>query len=127
MPVREARFGRGFPPGSSPTGLDGASGTELRALMGRSIEATSGGVGKRVFRRGAAAAARATVRAPVELLDIASVKEVLRVREPPHQIAPTSDFLEDAPMQEALEKWRTAVGNGNAVLIRNLPRSSCSG
>jgi hypothetical protein len=53
-------------------GLDGASGTELRALMGRSIEATSGGVGKRVFRRGAAAAARATVRAPVELLDIAS-------------------------------------------------------
>jgi len=47
--------------------------------MARAIEATPGSIGKRVFRRGAMAAARATVRAPMELLDIASGGAIRRL------------------------------------------------
>ena len=60
-------------------GLDGPTATELRALMSRAVEATPGSIGKRVFRRGAMAAARATVRAPMELLDIASGGAIRRL------------------------------------------------
>lgn len=53
-------------------GLDGTAGAELRALMEQAIEITPGGISSRAFRRGALATVRASVRAPMELLDIAS-------------------------------------------------------
>lgn len=53
-------------------GLDGDSGAELRALMSQAIDQTPGGLGERIFRRAIVASAKASVQAPVELLDIAS-------------------------------------------------------
>jgi hypothetical protein len=50
-------------------GLDGPAAHELRKLMDTAIARTPGGLGRRVFRRGALNAARATVRAPLKLAD----------------------------------------------------------
>lgn len=53
-------------------GLDGEAGGRLRAIMDRAIADTPGGLGERLFRNGAVAAAKATAQAPLELLDVAS-------------------------------------------------------
>lgn len=53
-------------------GLDGAAGKELRAAMDRTLAETPGGLARRMFRRGVVAAARATVRAPLEVADTLS-------------------------------------------------------
>jgi hypothetical protein len=53
-------------------GLDRDAATELRSLMDQAIEITPGGISSRAFRRGAVATVRASVRAPMELLDVAS-------------------------------------------------------
>ena len=53
-------------------GLDRDSAMELRRIMAEAIDITPGGLGRRLFRRSLIAAGRATVRAPVELIDIAS-------------------------------------------------------
>lgn len=50
-------------------GLDGAAGKELRAAMDRALAETPGGLARRMFRRGVVAAARASVRAPIEIAD----------------------------------------------------------
>ena len=50
-------------------GLDGARATELRQLIDRAIGETPGGLGRRLFRRGALGAARAGVKAPLRLAD----------------------------------------------------------
>ncbi len=50
-------------------GLDGPAGVELRALIERAIAETPGGLGRRIFRRGALGAARAGVKAPLKLAD----------------------------------------------------------
>jgi hypothetical protein len=60
-------------------GLDGPAAVELRALMDAAIEQTPGGLGERIFRRATVAAAKATVRAPIELADIASGGAVRRL------------------------------------------------
>lgn len=53
-------------------GLDGPDAAELRALMTEAIEQTPGGLGNRLFRRGVTAAARATIKAPLEAIDLLS-------------------------------------------------------
>ncbi|MCG8417336.1 MAG: hypothetical protein MJE77_05260 [Proteobacteria bacterium] len=53
-------------------GLDAALGAELRAAMDEAMACTPGGLSQRMFRRALSATARATVRAPLELLDMAS-------------------------------------------------------
>jgi hypothetical protein len=60
-------------------GLDGPTATALRAVMSEAIERTPGGLGERIFRRATIAAARATVKAPLELADIASGGAVRRL------------------------------------------------
>ncbi len=60
-------------------GLDAGTAMGLRRLMDRAIEDTPGGLGRRVFRRGIVGALKATVRAPVELADIASGGAVRRL------------------------------------------------
>jgi len=60
-------------------GLDGPAGAELRALMEQAIEITPGGISSRAFRRGALATVRASIRAPMELLDIASGGAIRRL------------------------------------------------
>lgn len=53
-------------------GLDRMAATELRSLMDQAVEITPGGISSRAFRRGAVATVRASIRAPMELLDVAS-------------------------------------------------------
>jgi hypothetical protein len=53
-------------------GLDAARALELRDTIGKVIEQTPGGLSFEPFRRGFLAAAKATVKAPLELIDIAS-------------------------------------------------------
>lgn len=53
-------------------GLDAASALALREAMDEALAETPGILGWRMFRRGAVAAARATLRAPVELFHIIS-------------------------------------------------------
>jgi hypothetical protein len=50
-------------------GLDAQRAAELRAVIDRAIDVTPGGLGRRLFRRGALGAARASVSAPVRLAD----------------------------------------------------------
>lgn len=60
-------------------GLDAASGAELRALMSRAIDETPGNLSRRFFRESLQAAAKATVRAPVDLIDAATGGMVRRL------------------------------------------------
>lgn len=60
-------------------GLDAARALELRTLISEVIHATPGGLSLEPFRRGALSAARALVRAPLELADIASRGAVRRL------------------------------------------------
>lgn len=53
-------------------GLDGKTALALREEIARSIEQTPGALAFTPFRKGALAAARATLRAPLELADLAS-------------------------------------------------------
>lgn len=53
-------------------GLDAKSAEQLRTLIGAAIDQTPGNVGNDIFRRSAMAAAKATVRAPLNLLDTVS-------------------------------------------------------
>lgn len=50
-------------------GLDGPKAAELRAVIDQAIARTPGGLGSRIFRRGLAGAARASVRGPLRLAD----------------------------------------------------------
>jgi hypothetical protein len=51
-------------------GLNGESGTALRALIDRTRESTPGGLNRHLFRRGLLTALRASVRAPLGLADM---------------------------------------------------------
>lgn len=53
-------------------GLDASAGARLRALMTGSITRTPGGLSRRFFRNALKSAARATIRAPVDLIDMAT-------------------------------------------------------
>jgi len=53
-------------------GLDKDSALALREVIMKAIDQTPGGIGNKIFRRSALAAAKATVRAPLNLLDMAS-------------------------------------------------------
>jgi hypothetical protein len=53
-------------------GLDGKAAAEVRTAIDAAIGETPGSLGLTLFRRGLVAGARAAVRAPVEVLDIAS-------------------------------------------------------
>jgi len=90
-------------------GLDAVSGAELRTLMDGAIEVTPGGISTRAFRRGAIATIRASVRAPLELLDIASGGAIRRL------LTRGSDEVEaieevDTKIEEQLASSQTFLG-----------------
>lgn len=60
-------------------GLNGDSAMALRALMNRALAETPGGLGKRMFRRSIAAAFRASLAAPAEIVDIATAGALRRL------------------------------------------------
>lgn len=62
-------------------GLDGESALALGEVIDEALASTPGGLSRRMLRRSIAAAARASVRAPVELVDIATGGVVRRLLE----------------------------------------------
>ncbi|HTE54185.1 MAG TPA: hypothetical protein VK698_25195 [Kofleriaceae bacterium] len=60
-------------------GLDAGRAAELRGLIDRAIAETPGGLGRRMFRRGALGAARAGVKAPIRLADVVTRGMVRRL------------------------------------------------
>lgn len=88
-------------------GLDGKTALALREEIARAIDQTPGALSFAPFRRGALSAARATLRAPLELADLATggaVRRLLARRSQSSEIteAEAVDTLEQA-MESALE------------------------
>lgn len=76
-------------------GLDDLSGAELRSLMDQAIAETPGALSHNMFRRAIMAAARASVRAPLELVDIASrgvITRLLTARSSEDEIAAAEEL-----------------------------------
>jgi uncharacterized protein (DUF697 family) len=86
-------------------GLDAASGAELRALMTEAIKHTPGGIGRRIFRRGAVAAAKASVRAPATLVDMVSGGMLTRLLNRGNEVEAADE------VDEALERQLAAEGS----------------
>ncbi|WP_428265224.1 hypothetical protein [Haliangium sp.] len=87
-------------------GLDGPGGLEVRRIIDQAMDETPGGVGLHVFRRALVAAARATVRAPAELIDLATAGTLRRLLAA-RRAARRGDELELAAAEEvdtALER-----------------------
>lgn len=87
-----ARVHRGF-------GLNAQSGKELRALMDEARAKTEGGLSRRLFRRGLLAAAKATVRAPVEMADTLSGGRLTRLLRGESEVEAVTEVDETLEMQ----------------------------
>ncbi len=83
--------------------LDGPTALALRGEIGKAIDNTPGALAVHPFRRGALAAARATLRAPLELADLASggaVRKLLARRSGVTEAEAVDDL--DAAVENAL-------------------------
>lgn len=83
--------------------LDAPTALEVRDAIAESIDATPGGLSFEPFRRGARSAARATLRAPLELADIVSGGRLRKLLERGRDVAePESVTALDQAVDEAL-------------------------
>ncbi|HSJ99820.1 MAG TPA: hypothetical protein VK932_01210 [Kofleriaceae bacterium] len=83
--------------------LDGPTALALRGEIGKALENTPGALAVHPFRRGALAAARATLRAPLELADLATrgaVRKLLARRSEVTEAEAVDDL--DAAVEHAL-------------------------
>jgi hypothetical protein len=104
-------------------GLDAESGARVRTVIGETLADTKGGLITRMFRQGVLASARATVRAPVELLDMASggaLRRLLGKGDEVDAVAAVDDAIERSTTDEqgflvravaAIEGQMSAEGN----------------
>jgi hypothetical protein len=94
--------------------IDAATALALREEIGRAIEQTPGALSFHPFRRGAMAAARATLRAPLELADLATRGAVRRL------LARKSEVT-DAEAVDALEQAvETALASKTGFVSRTV-------
>jgi hypothetical protein len=93
--------------------LDSATALALRDEIGRAIEQTPGALAFHPFRRGAMAALRATLRAPLELADLATRGAVRRL------LARRSPAITDAEAVDELDQAvETALASKSGFLSR---------
>lgn len=99
------------------TGLDGKTALALRDEISRAIEQTPGALAFAPFRRGAMSAARATLKAPLELADLATggaLRRLLARRTDRHAVT-------EAEAVDALEQSiETALANKTNFLSRTV-------
>ncbi|MBX3157127.1 MAG: hypothetical protein KF773_14220 [Deltaproteobacteria bacterium] len=95
-------------------GLDGATALALREEISRAIDATPGALAFHPFRRGIVAAARATLRAPLELADLASRGRLRKL------LAKTSEVTEAEAVDEMDRAVEMALANKNGFLGRTV-------
>lgn len=94
--------------------IDAATALALRDEIGRAIDQTPGALAFHPFRRGAMAAARATLRAPLELVDLATRGAVRRL------LARRSSVT-DAQAVDALDRAvETALASKTGFLSRTV-------
>ena len=93
--------------------IDSATALALRDEIGRAIEQTPGALAFHPFRRGAMAALRATLRAPLELADLATRGAVRRL------LARKSSTITDAEAVDELDQAvETALASKSGFLSR---------
>ncbi len=95
-------------------GLDGPRGVELRALIERAIAETPGGLGRRLFRRGALGAARAGVRAPLKLADAVTGGMVRRLLSKNQEIEAVQ--VVDDTIEQKLQTKKSFLARSAAAL-----------
>jgi len=97
--------------------LDGPTALALRGEIAKAIEGTPGALAVHPFRRGALAAARATLRAPLELADLASggaLRKLLARRSGVTEAEAVDDL--DAAVENALASKTGFLGRAAAAV-----------
>lgn len=96
-------------------GLDGKTALALREEIARAIDQTPGALSFAPFRRGALSAARATLRAPLELADLATGGALRRM------LAKRSEVVTEGEAVDALERTiETALSQKTNFLSRTV-------
>jgi uncharacterized protein (DUF697 family) len=95
-------------------GLDGPTALALRDEIGRTIDNTPGALAFHPFRRGALSAARATLRAPLELADLASAGALRRL------LARRSEVTEAEAVDELDHSIDAALAKEHGFLARTV-------
>jgi hypothetical protein len=95
-------------------GLDGPTALALREEIIRASDATPGALAFHPFRRGIVAAARATLRAPLELADLASGGRLRKL------LAKKSEVTEAEAVDEMDRAVEMALANKNGFLSRTV-------
>jgi hypothetical protein len=99
-------------------GLDGERGLELRALIDRAIAETPGGLGRRIFRRGAVGAARAGVKAPLRLADAVTGGMIRRLLSRNEEVE-AAQLVDDA-LERQLETRKSVLARSAAAVEMQL-------
>jgi hypothetical protein len=94
--------------------LDGPTALALREEIGRAIDQTPGALAFHPFRRGAMSAARATLRAPLELADLATRGAIRRL------LTKKSEVTEAEAVDELEASIETALANKTGFLSRTV-------
>lgn len=94
--------------------LDGATALALRDEIGRAIDNTPGTLAFHPFRRGALTAARATLRAPLELADIASRGALRKL------LARRSEVTEAERVDEVEQAMEAALADKHGFIARTV-------
>jgi len=94
--------------------LDGATALALRDEIARAVDQTPGALGLHPFRRGLASAARAALKAPLELADLASGGALRRLLTKKSQVS-EAEAVDD--VEQALE---TQLANKGGFLSRTV-------
>jgi len=97
--------------------LDGATALELRMEIARAIDQTPGALGFHPFRRGLLSAARAAVKAPLELADLASGGALRRLLTRKAESSALTDAEAVNDVEKALE---TQLANKGGFLSRTV-------
>ncbi len=95
-------------------GLDGKTALALREEIARAIDQTPGALSFAPFRRGALSAARATLRAPLELADLATGGALRRM------LAKRSDMTEGEAVDALEQTIETALSQKTNFLSRTV-------
>jgi len=94
--------------------IDGPTALALREEIARTLDSTPGALAFHPFRRGALSAARATLRAPLELADLASGGALRRL------IARKSEVTEAEAVDELDQTIETALASKTGFLSRTV-------
>jgi hypothetical protein len=97
--------------------IDSATALALRDEIGRAIDQTPGALAFHPFRRGAMAAARATLRAPLELADLATRGAVRRLLA---RQASAGDVTDAEAVDELDQAVETALASKTGFLSRTV-------